>query len=61
MKHTIISDMSWYNLSHKKRKDNQETSAERAVLHTYVANQTILKPILLYGASKCKQTKKLGY
>ena len=61
MKHTIISEMSWYNLSHKKRKDNLKTSAERAVLRAYFANQTILEPILLYGASKYKQTKKLGY
>ena len=37
--------------SHKKR-------AEPAVLRTYVENQAILEPILLYRGSKCKQTKE---
>ena len=37
-----------------------ETRAEPAVLHTYVENQAILEPILLYRASKCKQTKEQG-
>ena len=35
-----------------------ETRAEPAVLRTYVENQPILEPILLYRASKCKQTKR---
>ena len=30
------------------------------VLHTYVEKQAILEPILLYRASKCKQTKEQG-
>ena len=46
--------------SHKKRKDSLETRAELAVLRTYVENQAILEPILLYRASKCKQTKEQG-
>ena len=37
-----------------------ETRAEPAVLRTYVENQAILEPILLYRASKCKQTKEQG-
>ena len=37
--------------------DSLETWAELAVLPTYVENQAILEPILLYRASKCKQTK----
>ena len=35
-----------------------ETRAEPAVLRTYVENQAMLEPILLYRASKCKQTKE---
>ena len=35
-----------------------ETRAEPAVLRTYVDNQAILEPILLYRVSKCKQTKE---
>ena len=35
-----------------------QTRAELAVLRTYVENQAILEPILLYQASKCKQTKE---
>ena len=31
--------------------------AELAVLRTYVENQAILEPILLYRVSKCKQPK----
>ena len=45
--------------SHKKRKDNLEIPAELTVLRTYVENQAILESILLYRASKCKQTKEL--
>ena len=37
-----------------------ETWAEPAILCTYVENQAILEPILLYQASKCKQTKAQG-
>ena len=37
-----------------------ETRAELAILRTYVENQAILEPILLYCASKCKQTKEQG-
>ena len=46
--------------SHKKRKDSLETRAKRAVLRGYVENYPILKPILLYRASKYTQTKRLG-
>ena len=42
------------------RADSLETLAELAVLRTYIDNQVILEPILLYWASKCKQTKKQG-
>ena len=41
-----------------KRKDSLETRAEPAVLHAYIENQVMLEPILLYRASKYKQTKK---
>ena len=40
------------------RTDSLETRAELAILRTYVENQAILEPILLYRASKCKQTKE---
>ena len=40
--------------------DSLETRAKRAVLRAYVENQAILEPILLYRASKCKQTKEQG-
>ena len=46
--------------SHKKRKDSLETRTELAILRTYVEKQGILEPILLYQASKCKQTKEQG-
>ena len=46
--------------SHKKRKDSLETRSELAVLCVYVENQAILEHILLYRASKCKQTKEQG-
>ena len=46
--------------SHKKRKDSLETRAELIVPRTYVENHAILKPILLYLISKCKQTKEQG-
>ena len=38
--------------------DSLETRAELVVLRIYVENQAILEPILLYRASKCKQTKE---
>ena len=38
--------------SHKKQKDSLETRTE--LLRTYVENQPILEPILLYRASKSK-------
>ena len=37
-----------------------KTRAELVVLCTYVETQAILEPILLYRASKCKQTKEQG-
>ena len=37
-----------------------ETRVEPAVLRTYLENQARLEPILLYRASKCKQTKEQG-
>ena len=46
--------------SHKKRKDSLGTRAKLVVLRTYVENQAILEPILLYFVSKCKQTKCRG-
>ena len=49
-----------YNHSHKKCKDNWETRLELAVLHSYVENKAILESILLYHASKCKQTEVKG-
>ena len=49
-----------FNHSHKKRKDSLKTRAEPAVLRTYVENQAILEPTLLYRLSKCKQTKEQG-
>ena len=36
------------------------TQAKLAVLRTYVENQAILEPVLLYRTSKCKQTKEQG-
>ena len=44
----------------KKLKDSLKTRAELAILCTYVEKQAILGPILLYRASKCKQTKEQG-
>ena len=40
--------------------DSLQTRAELAVLRIYVEDQAILEPILLYRASKCKQTKEQG-
>ena len=36
--------------SRKKRNNSLETQAELAVLRTYVENQAVLGPILLYRA-----------
>ena len=41
-------------------RNSLETRAELAVLRIYVENQAILELILLYRASKCKQTKEQG-
>ena len=49
-----------FHHSHKKRKDSLETRAKSAVRRPYVENLEILLPILLYRASKCKQTKEQG-
>ena len=49
-----------FKRSQKKRKDSLETRVELAVLRAYVENQAILEPILLYRASKFKQTKEQG-
>ena len=46
--------------SHKKRNDSLETRAKVSILSSYVDTQAILEPILLYLASKCKQTKEQG-
>ena len=56
----MITHNSVITHSHKKQKESLEARAEVAVLHTYVENQAILEPILLYWASKCKQTKEQG-
>ena len=48
------------NHSDKKRKDILDTQAKLAILQSYVENQAILEPILLYWTSKCKQTKEQG-
>ena len=37
-----------------------EIRAELAVLRSYVENQAILEPIVLYRTSNCKQTKEQG-
>ena len=40
--------------------DSLETQAKLAILCIYVENQAILEPILLYRASRHKQTKEQG-
>ena len=50
--------MYLFNHSHKKGKDGPR--AQLAVLLTYVESQAILKLILPYRASKCKQSKEQG-
>ena len=40
------------------RTDSLETRAELVVLRTYVENQAMRETLLLYRASKCKQTKQ---
>ena len=54
-----IPYLSKFNHNHKKQMC-LETQAELAVLRIYVANQAILQPVLLYRASKYKQTKVQG-
>ena len=44
----------------EKRKDSLETRVELAVVSSSVESQSILESILLYRASKCKQTKEHG-
>ena len=44
----MITHNSVITHSHKKQKESLEARAEVAVLHTYVENQAILEPILLY-------------
>ena len=56
----LNSRITWLEHSHKKRKDSLETRGELAVLRSYIKDQAILEPILLYRASKCKQTEKQG-
>ena len=51
---------SYSNHIYKKRKDSLKTRAKLAVLRTYIENQAILEPFLLYRASNCKQTKEQG-
>ena len=52
--------ISSVNVTIVTRKSRVETRAELAILRTYIENQLILEPILLYRASKCKQTKEQG-
>ena len=44
----MITHNSVITHSYKKQKESLEARAEVAVLHTYVENQAILEPILLY-------------
>ena len=44
--------------THSQKQQIVWKQAELAVLRIYVENQAILEPILLYQASKCKQTKE---
>ena len=57
---TSLQLFPMYGYSIVIRTYSLETRAEPAVLRTYVENQAILEPILLYRASKCKQTKAQG-
>ena len=43
-----------------KWRDSLEAWAELVILCSYVENQAIVEPILLYQASKCEQTKEQG-
>ena len=52
--------LNGYSIVIRNGKDSLETWAEPAVLCIYIENQDILEPILLYHASKCKQTKEQG-
>ena len=56
----MITHNSVITHCHKKQKESLEARAEVAVLRTYVENQAILEPTLVYQASKCKQTKEQG-
>ena len=44
--------------SHKERNDSLGKQAELAVLRVFVENQATIELILIYRASKCKQTKE---
>ena len=57
---SITTYLTLFNHSHKKRIVWKHGLVELAVLRTYVENQAILEPILLYRRSKCKQTKEQG-
>ena len=50
----IHFNMVYLKHSKKKRKHSLETRAELSVQRTYVENQTVLDPILLFRASKRK-------
>ena len=44
--------------SQKERNDSLEKQVELAVLRAYFENQATIETILIYRASKCKQTKE---
>ena len=44
--------------SHKEQNYSLRKQVELAVLRAYVENQATIEPILIYRASKCKQTKE---
>ena len=49
--------ISSVNVTIVTRKNRVETRAELAVLRTYIENQLILEPILLYRASNVNKLK----
>ena len=57
---TVDAMLEENNSTPRKGKDSMETRAKPAVSCVYVQKKAILEPILLYHASKCKQTKKMG-
>ena len=48
MKRSTYLSLEGFSLNHKRRKDSLETRAEVAVLHTYIENQAILEPRLIF-------------